>query len=191
MYPQSPLPSSTHLPAYCEVRQRARIGSKVRGHGGRWCVPSPSLQTRGTTSSHGETLGIWGFSLGRVSRLLDGSSLTCEREVAGIVRPRGGVAARAPNRSASHGGSGEGAAGCVSKRRRAARACSSPRPYVRRYGGASTSGTGKARVALCVVVSEGQSIGIKLLLARGIPPGWLRFLFGELYHSLGCLGESE
>ena len=57
----------------------------------------------------------------------------------------------APKRSASHGGSGEGAAGCVSRRRRAARACSSPRPYVRRRGGASASGTGKARVGPCVV----------------------------------------
>jgi len=48
-----------------------------------------------------------------------------------------------PKRSASHGGSGEGAAGCVSKRRRAARACSSPRPYVRRCGGASAERNGK------------------------------------------------
>ena len=59
--------------------------------------------------------------------LRTGGGRNCEAE--------GGVAARAPNRSASHGGSGEGAAGCASEMRRAARACSSPRPYVRRYGG--------------------------------------------------------
>ena len=108
-----------------------------------------SLSRRKRVGAIGRVRSVegWGTSgSGRVSRLPDGSSLTCEREVAGIVRPRFGEAARAPNRSASHGGSGEGAAGCVSRRRRAARACSSPRPYVRRRGGASASGTGKARV---------------------------------------------
>ena len=53
-------------------------------------------------------------SSGRVSRLLNGSGGTCEREGAGGARPRG-TAARAAHRP-SHGGSGAGGAGSVRRR---------------------------------------------------------------------------
>ena len=109
--------------------------------------------------------------------LRTGGGRNCEAE--------GGVAARAPNRSASHGGSGEGAAGCVSRRRRAARACSSPRPYVRRRGGASASGTGKARVGPCGCQQGvgntgqfGRTWGTSLLMGKG-DVSWTSFPPGE------------
>ena len=93
---------------------------------------------------------------GRVSRLLDGSSLTCERELAGIARPRGGRSrsgAKAKRiawwERRGSGGMREQEASRRSGVQLAAAICASMRRGQREWNGKGEGWT------LCVVVSKG------------------------------------